>query len=769
MKKSFKFKVLSFKLVLLFNLCFLISLFSAYAENNSSDYVNKAWTHSGKREFKEVHTLTDQCIEKFSNQAQAQAKLLKSFPTKGEEEKFKIMDNVATCYFIKGEAFMREGETEKAKIAFNKILSSYPYAQSFDPRGWYWSLKEKAEITLKKLETGRVEEDEEIKKIIISKVNLYDPGSEFPIDYSRYGEFKNIGEENYKYTIINPIGLAKAAGEGIYPNTTSVKFDPGFAEVRKILFKIDHWKILNSRDLSTAFYKWNIVSESEPMKQFARAEILERSGLIKHAIKAYYAILVHFPRSYSWTYWHTPWYVGKAALYRLKYLLQNNPQFNLTLDGGEIQVINGYDNDIRNDIFLVNPGKLRTLSFWEKKFTFEDCGKEKRKLGKIVNPQKNKKIKLVKYESGDWQLLVDDKPFMIKGITYSPIRVGESPDEGNMQNWTTQDLNKNSLIDSPYESWVDKNRNNKQEKNEVAVGDFKLMADMGVNTLRLYHQPFELNKEIFRQIYQKYGIYIAIGDFLGKYALGSEADWQDGTDYDNLQHQENMLKSVEKMVHEFKDEPYVLIWLLGNENIYGFGCNADKKPESFFKFVNKAARLIKSLDPQKRPIAIASGDILHLDLFAKNCPDVDIFGTNSYRGRYGFLDLWDEVNRVVDKPAMITEYGTSSFALAYSQKESEDYQAQYHKDCWTNITCNSTGFNAGNALGGFVFEWLDEWWKSYEPSYHDKKGVAAGPFLDGYYHEEWFGLAGQGDGKKSPYLRQLKPAYYIYKELWNKN
>jgi len=761
MRESFKFK-----LILFISICFLLTLFNTYAEDGSSDYINKAWVRLGKREFSEVHALVDECIKKYSSQAQNQAKTLGGFPTKGEEDNFKIMNDVATGYFIKGEALMREGKTEEAKAAFTEVIDKYPYAQSFDPRGWYWSIKEKSEITLKKLETGRVEEVEEEEEVVISAIELYDEGKEFPVNYVRYGKFENIGEENYKYVIINPVELAKATGEGIYPNSTSVKFDPGFAKAKKALFKIDHWKIANSRDLSTAFYKWHIAPEPEAMKQFIRAELLERSGLIKHAIKGYCAILVHFPRSYGWTYWHTPWYVGKAALYRIKYLLRNNPQLGLTLEGGEIKIINGYDNDIRNDIFLVDPGKLRSLTFWEKKFAFSGCGKKRKGLGKVVET-KGEKVKLIKYDSGDWQLLVDNKPFMLKGMTYGPTRVGESPDDGTMQDWTTQDLNKNSTIDSPYESWVDKDRNNQQNEGEIAVGDFQLMKEMGVNTLRLYHQPFELNKEILRQMYQKYGIYILMGDFLGKYALGSGADWQEGSDYDNPEHQENMLKSVEKMIQEFKDEPYVLIWLLGNENVYGLGCNADKKPESFFKFANKAAQRIKSLDPQKRPVAITSGDVLYLDLFAKNCPDIDIFGANCYRGRYGFLDFWDEVKRVADKPAMITEYGTSSYAKGYSQEESESYQAQYHKDCWTDILCNSSGFGAGNALGSFTFEWLDEWWKAYEPAYHDKKGVAAGPFLDGYYHEEWFGVCGQGDGLSSPFLRELRPAYFTYKELWN--
>ncbi len=752
---------------LLFSVFYLLSSVFCYAQG-SSDYVNKAWAHLGKREFEQVYELTGQCIEKFTAAAQVQIQGLGAFPTKGEESNFQAMNDVATCYFIRGEALIREGKFPEAKATFSEVIAKYPYAQSFDPRGWYWSIKEKSEITLKKLETGRVEEEEEEEEAVISEIELYDEGREFPVNYARYGKFQNIGEENYKYVIINPVELAKATGEGIYPNSTSVKFDPGFAKAKKSLFKIDHWKIANSRDLSTAFYKWHIAPESEAMKQFLRAELLERSGLIKHAIKGYCAILVHFPRSYGWTYWHTPWYVGKAALYRIKYLLRNNPQLGLTLEGGEIKIINGYDNDIRNDIFLVDPGKLRSLTFWEKKFAFSGCGKKRKGLGKVVET-KGERVKLIKYDSGDWQLLVDNKPFMLKGMTYGPTRVGESPDDGSLQNWTTQDLNKNSLIDSPYESWVDKNRDNQQGDSEIAVGDFQLMAEMGVNSLRLYHHPLELNKEIFRQMHQKYGIYIIMGDFLGKYALGSEADWQEGTDYDNPQHQANMLKSVEKMVQEFKDEPYLLIWLLGNENVYGLGCNADKKPESFFKFANKAAQRIKSLDPQKRPVAIASGDALYLDLFARNCPDIDIFGTNSYRGRYGFLDFWNEVRRVTNKPAMITEYGTASYAKSYSLEEAEAYQAQYHKDCWNDIVCNASGFAAGNALGGIAFEWLDEWWKAYEPAYHDKKGVAAGPFLDGYYHEEWFGLTSQGDGKQSPYLRQLKPAYYTYKELWNKN
>lgn len=735
---------------------------------DSSFYVKKGWSELGKRNFKEVYKITDACIEKYSLAADNLAKGLNNFPQKSEMEKYSLMNDVATCYFIKAEAFMREGKTLKAKRTFREVIEKYPYAQSFDPRGWYWSIKEKSQISLKKLETGKVSEETEEEKVIISKVNLHDKGSEFPVDYSKYGSFSGVGTADYKYVIKDVLGLAKATGEGVYPNTTSVKFDPEFVKIKRKLYKIDHWKILSSRDLSTAFYKWNLAPEPDGVKQFFIGDILERSGEIKQAIKAYYAVLVHFPKTVGWTYWHTPWYIGEAALYRIKYLIKNNPQLGLALEGAEITMKNTYDNDIRNDIIIVNPGKLVAINKQQKIKTKLKQSHLRRELSHPIKIKGEGRVKLVQYSDRSWQLLVDDKPFFIKGLSYSPSRVGESPDEGTLSNWSTQDVNGDGIVDAPFQAWVDKNRNNKKDEDEKAVGDFFLLKEMGVNVLRIYHHPFKINKDVLRKLYKDYGIYVAMGDFLGKYTLGSGADWSVGTDYDNPEDKKKMLESVKEMVKEYANEPYVLFWILGNENVYGLGCNADKKPVSFFKFANEAAKLIKSLDPQKRPVAVGSGDVLYLDIFARYAPDIDIFATNAYRGKYGFFGLWKAVKEVADKPVIITEYGAPSYARGYTEDEAESYQAEYHRNCFLDIYENRAGFGEGNSLGGFAFEWLDEWWKAYEPSYHDHHRLSAGPFLDGYYYEEWFGLAGQGDGKNSPFLRHLKKAYFTYKKMWNK-
>lgn len=743
--------------VLLVSSGVLLSSVLGQQKKESSKYVSEAWAELGQRNFDKVMEITDKCIENYSEKANKQASQLNAFPEEGKEDKYQAMNDVATCYFIRGEAYMRQEQKEKSKEVFSMIIEKYPYAQAWDPRGWFWSLKEKSEITLKKLETGKVEEIEE-QVVNKTRITLYNEGEDFPVDYKKYGKFKGRGTENYEYIVEDQEGLASACGEGVYPDTTSVRYDPEFVDVKDKLYKIDHWKILNSRDLNLAFYKWNVCGEPRGVKQFYRGDLLKRSGLIEQALKAYYAVVVHFPTTYSWTYWHTPWYVGKAAMTRINYLLENNPEIGYELEDGFIKIINGFDHDISNDKFIVNPGKFV-------KKDPEDVGKQKKRKFEKVKKEIGSYVKLVQYESGDWQLLVEGEPFVVKGVTYAPTKVGESPDEGNLSNWTKQDSNNNGIIDGPFEAWADVNDDNVKQPTEKKVGDFQLMKDMGVNCIREYHSPRKPDKEVLRSLYEDYGIMTIMGDFLGKYAIGSGASWAEGTDYSNPEHQENMLESVRKMVREYKDEPYILMWLIGNENVYGVACNADKDPESFFKFANRAALAIKEID-SSRPVAIASGDNLYLDIFGENCPDVDIFGTNAYRGKHGFGFLWQDVKDFANKPCMITEYGTSAYSPIYSKAEAEDFQAEYHKGSWEDMEDNMAGFGAGTALGGIAFEWLDEWWKAYEPSYHDRKGTWIGPFLGGRMHEEWLGLCSQGDGEKSPFLRQLRKSYYMYQEKW---
>ncbi len=163
----------------------------------------------------------------------------------------------------------------------------------------------------------------------------------------------------------------------------------------------------------------------------------------------------------------------------------------------------------------------------------------------------------------------------------------------------------------------------------------------------------------------------------GAYAIGSGASWYKGTDYSDPVQQQNMLNSLRKMVDEYKNEPYVLMWVLGNENNYGVANNAKKDPVSYYKFMNKAVEFIKSIDPHKRPVAICNGEVKFLDIFARECPAVDVFGLNSYRGEYGFGHLWLTAKEIADKPVLITEYGCPAHNMYVDEEESEAQQAEY--------------------------------------------------------------------------------------------
>ena len=108
----------------------------------------------------------------------------------------------------------------------------------------------------------------------------------------------------------------------------------------------------------------------------------------------------------------------------------------------------------------------------------------------------------------------------------------------------------------------------------------------------------------------------------------------------------------------------------------------------------------------------------------------------------------------------------------YDREENERQQALYHEGSIKSIQENVAGYGSGNALGGIIFEWCDEWWKAgpppeYDPYAHDETAQWMGPFIDGGGYEEWFGLCDIGDGKFTPFKRQLGKAYYSIKDLWN--
>ncbi|MFH1678242.1 MAG: glycoside hydrolase family 2 TIM barrel-domain containing protein [Candidatus Omnitrophota bacterium] len=393
--------------------------------------------------------------------------------------------------------------------------------------------------------------------------------------------------------------------------------------------------------------------------------------------------------------------------------------------------------------------------------------------GDVLLTRGHGQVRVVKYKNGHWQLLLNNKPYFVKGVVYDPIKVGETLTASNL--WMNYDFNRNGKCDTAYEAWVDKNNNDIQDEDELTVGDFTLLSQMGCNTMRIYH-PTNINRDILMDLYKRFGIRVMMGNFMGAYTWGSGASWDKGTDYTDEQQRRNMLYDVLTMVLKYKDEPYILFWLLGNENdMVGSyenstfnNTNARLAPQAYAEFINEVAQMIHLIDPN-HPVGISNGSVGLLKYYAKYAPAVDILGFNSYKGPYGFGTLWKAVKLDFDRPVVITEYGIDCYNQIKGVID-EDFQALYHKGCWRDMLNNSFAQNGeGNSIGGFAYNWLDSWWFCGSVSQHDiEKGAWSGPSNDSWINDEWLGICGQGDGANSPFLRQLRKVYYFYKEEWGK-
>lgn len=382
--------------------------------------------------------------------------------------------------------------------------------------------------------------------------------------------------------------------------------------------------------------------------------------------------------------------------------------------------------------------------------------------------------KVVKDGDGVWRLIVNHRPYFVKGMAYCCDRVGYGMNNAN--DWMWEDNNNNGAIDGPYDSWVDLNRDNYRNSYEDTIGDFALLKAMGCNTIRIYHSD-KINKEVLRDLYDNYGIMVIMGNYFGAYTKGSSASWASGTDYSNETQKQAMLESIRQMVEEHKDEPYVLMWMLGNENdVPGSylnstvtNTNAWKDPEAYAKFLEQACKMIKSIDENRHPVGVCNATTSFIKYYKKYTPSIDVLGFNQYTGPYGFGTLWGRVKQEYDKPVLITEYGCDAWN---DNKKStcEIYQARYHKGAWKDIENNGYwGEGIGNSIGGVAYSWMDRWWLVGSPKVHDTTlGSWAGSTIDGKFNDEWLGICSQGRGLNSPFQRILRTVYYTYQEeLWD--
>lgn len=576
--------------------------------------------------------------------------------------------------------------------------------------------------------------------------SLYDLGKDGMVDYAKYGKFTGVGTENYQYVVTDPKGLAAAVGEGIYPNTSALK-DPAFLAIKdKLTYPTENFGFWpgDMKNPQADLFRWACGKQDDGTKTFMASIVFTTCKMWIPALKADYALLVHFPAEAranskdSWTWYAT---YGNWAKNNIVFILREHPELGLEYKDWAIDVENAGKPDQR--IVKINPGRF-----------VKAAPKPPVKLEKIIRqlPNPDSAVKLVQYENHHWLMMVDGKPYFIRGMCYGVTKIGMSPDIGNMVGYGDQDN-----LHGVFDSWVDKNGNFKQDPDEPVVGDQNLLKEMGCNTIRNYFSYGMKTTGTLDRLWKEAGIRSAIGVAFGAYGLESGSGWDPGTDYTNPQQQQNMLDALKKVVLRFKDKPYTLCYILGNENNYDFThTNAGKVPAVFCDFLNRACKMVHQLDPN-HPVGPCIGEGFS-DQVIRYAPEVDFIGMNVYRGKNGMGDLWETMRAQADKPILITEFGASAFSKELG--ENGDVQAEYIAGNWKDMWYNRGGGQGyGNSLGGFVFEWQDEWWKAGNWKPANKHDMSGGG-------EEWLGVMSQGNGNDSPAMREIRPAYWTLKDMW---
>ncbi|MBW6498093.1 MAG: glycosidase [Bacteroidales bacterium] len=367
------------------------------------------------------------------------------------------------------------------------------------------------------------------------------------------------------------------------------------------------------------------------------------------------------------------------------------------------------------------------------------------------------RVEVEKREDG-WRLKTEGEAFMVNGM-----------------NWDYFPIGTNFM----YSLW-----NEPDDFIKKALDDeMSLLKNMGVNAIRVYTG---IQPKWITYIYETYGIYTMLNHSFGRYGLTLDGAWVVNTEYSDPGTIELLLKEVTELVEEYKGTPGLLLYLLGNENNYGLfwsGAETEDIPmedrestiraRHMYKLFNKAALAMKAID-DSNPVALCNGDLLFLDIIAEECPDVDIFGVNVYRG-ISFTDMFDRVKNEYGKPILLTEFGSDAFN-AITMEEAQREQAYYNTGNWMEIYENAAGMGkANNSIGGFTFQFSDGWWKYGQTSNLDVHDTNASWENGGYrfdhipgennMNEEWFGICAKGPtDAKGFYQLFPRAAYYALQQ-----
>jgi hypothetical protein len=385
------------------------------------------------------------------------------------------------------------------------------------------------------------------------------------------------------------------------------------------------------------------------------------------------------------------------------------------------------------------------------------------------------------------QLFVENKPFRVRGICYSPTPINES------------------VYFAPYGDYFT------AEYSYIWMRDLPAIKAMGVNVVRTYGWQPANDHTAFIKALASHGLYL-----FATFYMGDEGESPVGSAHDRAA----LVKAFGKEVGKYAEHKNVLFWSFGNElngvwnkflqalskddgsEVGGEACGWDERYDDLggcwvhkgvapvqgdplgcfessycvysrlFKFIDDAAAAAKDVADVLVVSAFADVDALYdkVDRAGDFAPNVDAWTAQVYRGD-SFGNFFEAMGNSTDKPILLTEYGVDAYHDVCGSKEDDDdtpcantyldlrgshvdedaqmrfavnltleidaaasdYERCTHSHKGRNSLSGKSGeSNAGECtcIGGFLMSWTDEYWKGAksQAACDPPKGSAVGKF-----------------------------------------
>ncbi len=358
------------------------------------------------------------------------------------------------------------------------------------------------------------------------------------------------------------------------------------------------------------------------------------------------------------------------------------------------------------------------------------------------------------WSAASYQLSVNNQPFFVKGVCYSPVPWG-----GN-SNW------------QPYGDFFT------PPWNDIWERDLPQIRTLNMNTIRTYNidKTTGDHSEFFAACYNGgvNPVYVMVG-----FGQLNNVGLYDPVISPSSPAFQTALANFTTMVQAYGANPAILGFIVGNEVNNSVTINSD----TFWANINQLCQVVHTNAPGKLAILSCVDDSMQTVQAGEanaNLTSLDVWGINSYRGTSqsssaNFDVLWSTFKSATarsKRPLVLTEWGAPASSHIPNQSGTDGGQLQFDANTMTlleqyitghynDITFNAatTTSNGGSAnpnaqnwapvgAGSCYFEWSDEWWKldTYYttvqcPATKQQAGVSAnGAFPGGWGDEESFGL-----------------------------